>query len=165
MGIALPYVYVNNALCAPACGLNDTLQVRDFQHALLLIDTILSRAPAFQKGTDGNLSAGLVGFPINAIFDWSMGTQVRGVFIWLSLVLGGDSCCLMLSVSEILLSTRLACASFAGRLFCLLASQSERGIGCHPERVGFVPVIPGLLLRAQRRPCHWVVSGRGVLRE
>ncbi len=43
-------------------------QVRDYNHALELINFILTRAPEFNQ-------TGLVGFPINAIFDWSMGTS------------------------------------------------------------------------------------------
>ncbi len=43
-------------------------QVRDYKHMLQLINQILTTAPVFNK-------TGLVGFPINAIFDWLMGTQ------------------------------------------------------------------------------------------
>ena len=43
-------------------------QVRDYQHMLKLLNHILTRAPEFNK-------TGLVGFPINAILDWPMGTQ------------------------------------------------------------------------------------------
>lgn len=43
-------------------------QVRDYKHMLQLINQILSTAPEFNK-------TGLVGFPINAILDWPMGTQ------------------------------------------------------------------------------------------
>jgi phosphatidylserine decarboxylase len=42
-------------------------QVRDYRHMLQLLNTIMTKAPAFNK-------TGLVGFPINAILDWSMGT-------------------------------------------------------------------------------------------
>lgn len=42
-------------------------QVRDYQHMLLLMNAIMTRAPEFNK-------SGLVGFPLNAILDWSMGT-------------------------------------------------------------------------------------------
>ncbi|MDC8003377.1 phosphatidylserine decarboxylase family protein [Aureisphaera galaxeae] len=42
-------------------------QVRNYFHALQLINGIMTKAPEF------NLT-GLVGFPINAIFDWSMAT-------------------------------------------------------------------------------------------
>ncbi|NND63913.1 MAG: phosphatidylserine decarboxylase family protein [Flavobacteriaceae bacterium] len=42
-------------------------QIRDYKHALSLLNYIMTKAPEF------NLT-GLVGFPINAIFDWSMGT-------------------------------------------------------------------------------------------
>lgn len=42
-------------------------QVRDYQHMLLLLNAIMTKAPEFN-------TTGLVGFPINAILDWSMGT-------------------------------------------------------------------------------------------
>ena len=42
-------------------------QVRDYQQMLQLINAIMTTAPAFNK-------TGLVGFPINAILDWPMGT-------------------------------------------------------------------------------------------
>lgn len=43
-------------------------QVRDYRHMLELVNRILTRAPEFDK-------TGLVGFPINAILDWPMGTH------------------------------------------------------------------------------------------
>jgi phosphatidylserine decarboxylase len=42
-------------------------QVRDYRHMLRLLNTIMTHAPEFEQ-------TGLVGCPINAIFDWSMGT-------------------------------------------------------------------------------------------
>jgi phosphatidylserine decarboxylase len=42
-------------------------QVRDYQHMLRLLNTIMTHAPQFDQ-------TGLVGCPINAILDWSMGT-------------------------------------------------------------------------------------------
>ncbi len=42
-------------------------QVRDYPQMLRLLNTILTHAPEFDR-------AGLVGCPINTIFDWSMGT-------------------------------------------------------------------------------------------
>jgi phosphatidylserine decarboxylase len=42
-------------------------QVRDYQHMLKLLNTIIFHAPEFEQ-------TGLVGCPINAILDWSMGT-------------------------------------------------------------------------------------------
>jgi phosphatidylserine decarboxylase len=42
-------------------------QVRDYRHMLQLLNTILTHAPEFDQ-------TGLVGCPINTIFDWSMGT-------------------------------------------------------------------------------------------
>lgn len=43
-------------------------QVRDYQHMLQLINQIMTKAPEFNE-------SGLVGFPINAIIDWPMGTE------------------------------------------------------------------------------------------
>jgi phosphatidylserine decarboxylase len=42
-------------------------QVRHYQHMLKLLNAIMTKAPEFDKTS-------LVGFPINAILDWSMGT-------------------------------------------------------------------------------------------
>lgn len=42
-------------------------QVRDYGHMLRLLNTILTHAPEFNE-------SGLVGCPINAVFDWPMGT-------------------------------------------------------------------------------------------
>jgi phosphatidylserine decarboxylase len=42
-------------------------QVRDYQHMLQLLNTIMTHAPEFDR-------SGLVGCPVNTIFDWSMGT-------------------------------------------------------------------------------------------
>lgn len=42
-------------------------QVRDYKHMLALFNHILTMAPAYNN-------SGLVGFPINAILDWPMGT-------------------------------------------------------------------------------------------
>jgi phosphatidylserine decarboxylase len=43
-------------------------QVRDYRHMLQLLNTLITHAPEFDQ-------TGLVGCPINAIFDWSMGTS------------------------------------------------------------------------------------------
>jgi phosphatidylserine decarboxylase len=43
-------------------------QVRDYGHMLSLINAVMTTAPEFNK-------TGLVGFPINAILDWPMGTN------------------------------------------------------------------------------------------
>ncbi len=51
---------------------NKKPQVRDYHHMLQLINAIMTKAPEFIE-INGQ-PAGLVGFPINAIFDWSMGT-------------------------------------------------------------------------------------------
>ena len=45
-----------------------TPQVKDYRHMLGLINAIMTTAPEFNK-------TGLVGFPINAILDWPMGTH------------------------------------------------------------------------------------------
>jgi phosphatidylserine decarboxylase len=42
-------------------------QVRDYRHMLQLLNTIMTHAPEFNQ-------SGLVGCPINTIFDWAMGT-------------------------------------------------------------------------------------------
>ena len=42
-------------------------QVRSYRHMLQLLNTIMTHAPEFDR-------SGLVGCPINTIFDWSMGT-------------------------------------------------------------------------------------------
>ena len=42
-------------------------QVRDYERMLRLLNRILTTAPAFDR-------TGLVGFPVNAILDWAMGT-------------------------------------------------------------------------------------------
>ncbi len=42
-------------------------QIRDYTHMLQLMNQVLTQAPEFNK-------TGLVGFPINAILDWPMGT-------------------------------------------------------------------------------------------
>lgn len=43
-------------------------QIRDYHHMLQLINHVMTQAPEFSE-------SGLVGFPINAILDWPMGTQ------------------------------------------------------------------------------------------
>ncbi|MDD5057828.1 MAG: phosphatidylserine decarboxylase family protein [Sideroxydans sp.] len=43
-------------------------QVRDYHHLLQLINAIMTQAPTYN-------TTGCVGFPINAILDWSMGTE------------------------------------------------------------------------------------------
>jgi phosphatidylserine decarboxylase len=51
-------------------------QVRDYPHMLQLLNTMLTHAPEFDR-------TGLVGCPINTIFDWSMGTAA-GVAVFLN---------------------------------------------------------------------------------
>lgn len=46
--------------------------VKNFENMLLLINQILNEAPCFSVVEN---QVGLVGFPINAILDWAMGTQ------------------------------------------------------------------------------------------
>lgn len=46
--------------------------VKNFENMLLLINQILNEAPSFSVFEN---QVGLVGFPINAILDWAMGTQ------------------------------------------------------------------------------------------
>jgi phosphatidylserine decarboxylase len=41
--------------------------VRDYRQMVQLLDTIMTHAPEYDQ-------TGLVGCPINTIFDWSMGT-------------------------------------------------------------------------------------------
>lgn len=43
-------------------------QVKDYYHMLQLLDVIMTKAPEYNE-------SGLVGFPINAILDWPMGTS------------------------------------------------------------------------------------------
>ncbi|MBU2555691.1 MAG: phosphatidylserine decarboxylase family protein [Bacteroidetes bacterium] len=43
-------------------------QIRDYNHMLQLINHVMTMAPEYNK-------TGLVGFPINAILDWPMGTE------------------------------------------------------------------------------------------
>ncbi|KAI9879298.1 MAG: hypothetical protein M1830_008949 [Pleopsidium flavum] len=52
-------------------------QVRDFNHMLALVNHIMKRAPEWND--DAN-KVGLIGFPINAILDWPMGTVSGGAF-------------------------------------------------------------------------------------
>jgi phosphatidylserine decarboxylase len=49
-------------------------QVRDFNTMLGLVDMILKEAPQWFDVTDPPTAMGLIGFPINAILDWPMGT-------------------------------------------------------------------------------------------
>ena len=50
-----------------------TPQVRNYQQMLLMLNRIIQRAPEFNK-------TGLVGTPINAIFDYPMATKAGYVF-------------------------------------------------------------------------------------
>lgn len=57
-------------------------QVRDYRQMLELLNTIMTHAPEFDE-------SGLVGCPINAIFDWSMGTAA-GLAAFLSPQVNGQ---------------------------------------------------------------------------
>lgn len=78
-------------------------QVRDYRHMLQLLNTIMTHAPEFDR-------TGLVGCPINTIFDWSMGTaagmaaflnervnrQLKAVLnAWGRFLKSGDSTCVL----------------------------------------------------------------------
>lgn len=47
-------------------------QVKNYKQMLAMINHIIGTAPEYSRISD---RAGLIGFPINAILDWSMGTQ------------------------------------------------------------------------------------------
>ena len=47
-------------------------QVKDYHHMLQLVNHVMTQAPEFNK-------TGVVGFPINAILDWPMGTSAGSV--------------------------------------------------------------------------------------
>ena len=78
-------------------------QVRDYRQMLRLLNAIMTHAPEFER-------TGLVGCPINAIFDWSMGTaagmaaflnervnaQLKKVLnTWARFLASGDSACVL----------------------------------------------------------------------
>jgi len=78
-------------------------QVRDYRQMLRLLNTIMTHAPEFDQ-------TGLVGCPINAIFDWSMGTaagmaaflneqvnaQLKKILnAWARFLSCGDSACVL----------------------------------------------------------------------
>ncbi len=79
-------------------------QVRNYLHMLQLMNTIMTRAPEFNK-------TGLVGFPINAILDWPMGTpagttvflnekvnkQLKKILTQWAVFLGSPDSCYVLS--------------------------------------------------------------------
>ncbi|KAL3478852.1 Phophatidylserine decarboxylase-domain-containing protein [Aspergillus californicus] len=46
-------------------------EIRDYHHMLRVLNHLLTTAPSWN---DLSLKVGLVGLPINAVFDWSMGT-------------------------------------------------------------------------------------------
>jgi phosphatidylserine decarboxylase len=46
-------------------------QIRDYYHMLQILNHILTTAPAW---TDAAENVGMVGVPMNAIYDWPMGT-------------------------------------------------------------------------------------------
>jgi len=83
MVYADPVLHTNVQLMfAEACQLQKTTPLdwqpepRTFEDFLVLLNEIMFTAPeAYQTGTGANeQAAGLIGFPINALLDWPMGT-------------------------------------------------------------------------------------------
>ena len=68
----IPPAYVNDPTGKP--------QVRDFNTMLGLVDMILKEGPQWFDVTDPPTAMGLIGFPINAILDWPMGTLAGYLF-------------------------------------------------------------------------------------
>ncbi|KAG0648251.1 Psilocybin biosynthesis decarboxylase [Hyphodiscus hymeniophilus] len=66
MFIEIPPAYVNDPTGKP--------QVRDFDTMLGLVDMILKEGPSWYHIDTPKTAMGLIGFPINAILDWPMGT-------------------------------------------------------------------------------------------
>ena len=66
MFIQIPPAYVNDPTGKP--------QVRDFNTMLVLVNLILQEGPQWFDVSDPPTAMGLIGFPINAILDWPMGT-------------------------------------------------------------------------------------------
>ncbi|KAL5342687.1 Phophatidylserine decarboxylase-domain-containing protein [Aspergillus crustosus] len=58
----------NRHYCTDPTGCSE---IRDYHHMLRVLNYLLTSAPSWN---DFSLKVGLVGLPINAIFDWSMGT-------------------------------------------------------------------------------------------
>lgn len=52
-------------------------QVRDYKHLLQILNHLLTTAPTW---TDAAANVGMVGVPINAVFDWPMGTASGHAF-------------------------------------------------------------------------------------
>lgn len=72
MFIQIPPAYVNDPTGKP--------QVRDFNTMLGLVNMILEEGPQWFHVTDPPHAMGLIGFPINAILDWPMGTLAGYLF-------------------------------------------------------------------------------------
>ncbi|KAL3426833.1 hypothetical protein PVAG01_00342 [Phlyctema vagabunda] len=68
----IPPAYVNDPTGKP--------QVRDFGTMLELVNQILQTGPEWFNRTDPPTAMGLIGFPINAILDWPMGTLAGYTF-------------------------------------------------------------------------------------
>jgi phosphatidylserine decarboxylase len=68
----IPPAYVNDPTGKP--------QVRDFTTMLRLVNMILKEGPQWFDVTDPPTAMGLIGFPINAILDWPMGTLAGYLF-------------------------------------------------------------------------------------
>ncbi|KAK0471498.1 phosphatidylserine decarboxylase-like protein [Armillaria novae-zelandiae] len=73
-----------------------TCQVRDYMHMLALFNKIITEAPDFEEA---DYNVGLVGFPINAILDWPMGTPAgltaffkRMFDVWAAFLTSSASC-------------------------------------------------------------------------
>ncbi|KAJ1338581.1 L-tryptophan decarboxylase [Microdochium nivale] len=54
-------------------------EIRDFDSFIQTVNKILVTGPEFYKSEDGN-KMGLIGFPINAVLDWPMGTKSGWAF-------------------------------------------------------------------------------------
>jgi phosphatidylserine decarboxylase len=68
----IPPAYINDPTGHP--------QVRDFNKMLELVNLVLNEGPQWFDVTDPPTAMGLIGFPINAILDWPMGTLAGYMF-------------------------------------------------------------------------------------
>ena len=81
-------------------------RISDFDHLLRLLNHILHTAPAWN---DAGYSVGLIGCPMNAVFDWPMATPA-GFGTFLDPEVNAMVCCF--GVSQWLLgNARLRCSS------------------------------------------------------
>lgn len=72
MFIQIPPSFINDPTGQP--------QVRDFVTMLGLVNMILNQGPQFFDKPKDPIAMGMIGFPINAILDWPMGTQAGNIF-------------------------------------------------------------------------------------